>query len=134
MTLDTFWFYIHYLIIIGILLGPFVLSVCWIRPYILILIGIIVQWYVLNGQCIISMMHKDSTDNDGAISSFLSKYNINLNDKVIDALLYFLIIFSFYRLGCLKEGILVTVILILLNKTIYGKYGFVWSEKDIEKN
>lgn len=134
MNFDKFWFYVHYLIILGVLIGPFVLPVCFINVYILILIIIIIQWYLLNGQCFISMMHKESSDNNGAISNFLSKNKIKVNDKFIDAIFYFLIIMSFYRLDCFKEGLLIICIIILLNKTITGSYGFAWSEKKIKKN
>ena len=132
MTLDTFFFYIHYVIIFGLLTGPFILPLVWIKPYILVLVGIIIQWYVFNGKCIISKMHKESSDNEGAIFTLLNKLNININDKAIDALLYILIIYSFYRIGCVKEGLLVVIIIILLNKTIYNSYGFVWGEKNIK--
>ena len=133
MTLDNVCFYVHYLLIVVILIGPFVLPLVWIKPYILFLIAVIIHWYVLNGKCIISLMHQASSENEGVVSNCIKKSNIPLIDEFIDALFYFVILYSFYRIQCVKEGILVVVIIILLNKTIYDKYGFEWSEKKIVK-
>ena len=129
MTLDKFFFYLHYLLICLVIIGPFVLPLVWIKSYILFLIIVIIQWYVLKGKCLVSMLHKDSSQNEGAISCCFKKLNIRPNDILLDLLLYFFIVYSFFRIGCLKEGILVVIILVLLNKTIYNSYGFAWSEK-----
>ena len=127
--LDKFFFYFHYLLILLNIIAPFVLPLGWIKPYILFLIIIIIHWYILKGKCIISLLHKKSSQNEGAISNCFKNLNITPNDTVLDILLYFLVSYSFYRIGCLKEGILVVIILVLLNKTIYNSYSFSWTEK-----
>jgi hypothetical protein len=124
MILDKFCFYFHYIIILGVLIGPFLLPSVFIKPYILFTIIIILQWYVF-GRCLISSMHKETSRNEGAISTVLNKVNLDVNEHV-DAIFYFVILYAFYRINCIKEGIFIVLILILLNKAVFDSYTFKW--------
>ena len=133
MMSDKLFFYFHHLLILLNIIAPFVLPLVWIKPYIVFLIIIIIHWYILKGKCIISLLHKKSSQNEGVISNCFKNLNIIPNDTLLDILLYFLLSYSFYRIGCLKEGILIVIILVLLNKTLYNSYGFSWTEKRLVK-
>ena len=89
------FFYIHYVIIFGLLMVLLYFR-RWIKPY--GLNRLLFKWYVFNGECIISKMPRNLLITK-TILTLLKKLNIDVNDKAIDALLYILIIYSFYGAG-----------------------------------
>jgi hypothetical protein len=134
MKLDNICYYSHLIVILAILIGPFVVPLVLVKPYIVVVICIILQWYTLNGKCIMTMMHSKSSDNTGAIAELFEKMNIPLNESIIDAVLYFLLLYAFYRINLLKEGIVTVLTIILLNKVIFDTYTFKWvNTKEINK-
>lgn len=133
MDHEDFMLYFHYFIIFAVLVAPFTLPTNLIRYYIPTLILIISHWYVLNGRCIISLFHDNKTKGKDAISSVFEKYN--LNRYLYDLILHTLILVSFYRIGMLNIGILVSIIFLILNKIIYKQFNIRWSEdKPISDN
>ena len=76
-----------------------------------------------------ALMHKGSSNNEGAISTFFERINLKFDEKIIDALFYSVILYAFHRINCLKEGLILVVIVMLLNKTIYGSFWFKWLSK-----
>ena len=129
MKLDNICYYSHLIVILAVLVGPFVVPLSLVKAYIVVVIGIILQWYALNGKCVMTMMHSSSSsDNKGAIVELLEKMNIPLNESIIDAILYFLLLYAFYRIGLLQEGLMVVLIIILLNKAIFNTYTFKWQD------
>jgi hypothetical protein len=133
MKLDNICYYAHYIVILAVLVGPFVVPLSLVKAYIVVVIGIILQWYTLNGKCVMTMMHSSSSsDNKGAIVELLEKMNIPLNESIIDAIIYFLLLYAFYRIKLLKEGILTVLTIILLNKAVFNTYTFKWKDCDEE--
>tara|TARA_A100000164_G_C21692305_1_gene669525 strand:- start:343 stop:753 length:411 start_codon:yes stop_codon:yes gene_type:complete len=133
MKLDNICYYSHLIVILAVLVGPFVVPLSLVKAYIVVVICIILQWYALNGKCVMTMMHSSSSsDNKGAIVELLEKMNIPLNESIIDAIIYFLLIYAFYRIKLLKEGILTVLTIILLNKAVFNTYTFKWKDCDEE--
>ena len=94
MTFDKLVLYLHYILILVIVLSPFLLPLSLIKPFILVISAIIIQWYVLNGDCFISYFHRESSSNKGAISTLFEinqieyiddrRYNLVLsNGKIV---------------------------------------------------
>lgn len=121
--------YFHYIVILAVLIAPFIISQQAVKAYIVFVVVIIIHWYILEGKCIISLMHRDTSNDDGAIAEFFTRHNMKLNRKLLDVILYGLLLFAFYRIDRLKEGLLVVIIIILINKAVYDSYNFRWSRK-----
>ena len=134
MTFDKLVLYLHYLLILVIILSPFLLPLMFIKPFILIIAAIIIQWYVLDGYCFISYFHKESSSNKGAIPSLVEKLNLPGCVIFLDIIFYMIILQAFNRINLLKEGLIFIAIVILLNKTIFGRYTLKWIEDDDNKN
>ena len=133
MKLDNICYYSHLIVILAVLVGPFVVPLSLVKAYIVVVICIILQWYALNGKCVMTMMHSSSSsDNKGAIVELLEKMNIPLNESIIDAIIYFLLLYAFYRIKLMKEGILTVLTIILLNKAVFNTYTFKWKDCDEE--
>ena len=134
MTFDKLVLYLHYLIILIIILAPFFIPIVLIKPFILIITAIIIQWYVLDGNCFMSYFHKNSSSNKSAVSTFFESVNLPKCFIFVDIILYMIILHAFNRINLLKEGLIFIAIIILLNKTIYGTFKLKWTEDDDNKN
>jgi len=133
--LDSLCLYIHYAIIVFVISCPFLCPTKYLINYLLFVLILILHWYILNGKCIIALLHKETSNDNGAIIDFLEKTNmrsdnININ-YILDTILYTLILVGSYRLNRLVEGIFIVIIIVLLNKTIYNSYNFRWDNKKI---
>ena len=134
MSVDKICLYLHYIVILAVLLAPFVIPLKLVPPYLVMVCIIIIHWYILDGKCFMSRMHTKSSNNNGPITDIYDKLNIKIEKKnvniLIDVLFFFTILFGFSRINKLKEGLLVVVLFILLNKQIYNSYHFRWITED----
>ena len=116
--------YLHYFIIITMLIGCIIVPVHLLPYYLVLLLSIIFHWYFLDGKCILSFYHKNTTKNKSLISEMFEKYN--LDSFVFDIIVHSLILLSFYRLGELPIGVFFSLLILIINKIVYKTYNLKW--------
>lgn len=131
--------YYHAILTIGIIVIPYIVSKYYIPYYLSFVCIMMLQWYILKGKCVLTLLEdyfEDKTivaekQNSSFVINFIDqKCGISMRNKknkkrvsmFLNTLFYFSFLFGFYRIAALQRGAMALSCWFVLN----GKYSLDW--------